>query len=266
MVEHDELMRQAVAALRASRTPTRDARARVFAALELQLGGPPGGFDPSGGGSAGGADGGVGGSAVAATSSAPASIGWVAKVVGATASLTGGGLLLVWAGAGALQTSSPEREPVRDEIAVTDTVDLGDVRLLEDDTGFPAEDDPAIAVYPRAPAKPRAVESLEPVVLAPTDTLTAELALLSAAKQASSPSAALALLEQHAREHPSGTMASEREALAVVTLCRLDRTDAARDRARVLIARRPSLPLLHRMRDDCQALTDLLRQVAPVNE
>jgi hypothetical protein len=190
----------------------------------------------------------------------------MAKVVGATVSMTGGGLLLVWAGAGALETTSPEHEQVRDEIAVIDTVEVGDVRPLEDVVGLPAEDDPAIEVYPGAPAKPRAVESLEPVALEPTDPLAAELALLSAAKRASTPSAALALLEQHVRAHPSGTMASEREALAVVALCQLDRTDAARDRARVLIAQRPSLPLLHRMRDQCPALTDLLRQVAPVNQ
>jgi hypothetical protein len=270
MVEHDDLMRQAVAALRASRTPTPDARARVFAALELQLGGPPGGFDTSGGGEAGGGAGGGAGaggsSATAGASSSAASVGWVAKVVGATASLTGGGLLLVWAGAGVLQTTSPERERVRNEVTVTDTVDGGDVRPLEDDTGLPAADDPAIAVYLGVPAKPRTIESPEPLVLEPADPLTAELALLSAAKQAGTPMTALALLDQHAREYPSGTMASEREALAVVALCRLDRTDAARDRARVLIAQRPSLPLLHRMRDECPALTDLLRQVAPVNE
>jgi hypothetical protein len=251
MVEHDELMRQAVAEFRAKRSPPPGARARVFAALQLQLGGPPGGFDPSGGGSAG-----------AGTSSTAASVGWTAKVVAATVSMAGGGLLLVWAGANVLQTPSPEREQVRDEITVVDTIDVGDVPPLED-AGIPAEDESAISVYPGAPTKPRAAASPEPPVLAPADTLTAELALLGAAKRASDPEAALVLLEQHAREYPSGTMAIEREALAVVALCRLDRTDAARDRARKLIAMRPSLPLLHHMRDECPALTNLLRQVAP---
>jgi hypothetical protein len=263
MVEHDELMRQAVAGLRASRTPTPGAQDRVFAALELQLGGPPGGFDPSGGAGGGGAGAG-GGSAAAGTSSTVVSVGWVAKVVGATVGLTGGGLLLVWTGASALQPSSGDRESVRDEVTVTDTVDVGDVRLLEDEAGLPAADEPAISVVPGARAKPRTADALEPIVLQqPTDTLSAELELLSAAKRASTPSAALALLEQHASEYPNGTMASEREALAVVALCQLDRTEEARARTRVLIAQRPSLPLLHHMRDECPALTNLLRQMEP---
>src|SRR5690606_32899453 len=103
--------------------------------------------------------------------------------------------------------------------------------------------------------KPDAAES--------ADTLAAEAALLGAAKRASSPEAALALLEQHAQEFPKGTMSSEREVLAVKTLCQLERTDEARTRARSLIAQRPGLPLLDRMRRDCPALADLLRQTSP---
>jgi hypothetical protein len=259
----DELTRQAVAGLRASRSPTPGAQDRVFAALELQLGGPPDGFDSSGGTGDGTGSGGGGGSAAAGASSSSASIGWVAKVVAATVSMTAGGLLLVWAVAGAVRPSSPEREPVRDEVVVTDTVNVGDVRLSEDEAVSPADDEPAITVNPGAPSKSHVVPSNAPVLEEPADIFAAELALLRAAKRATTPSAALALLEQHAREYPSGAMASEREALAVVALCRLERTDEARDRARVLIAQRPSLPLLHQMRGDCPALTNLLRQAAP---
>ena len=59
MVEHDERMRRAVTGLRASRSPTPGAEARVLAAVELQLGGPDGG---------GGSAAGEGGSAAAAGS------------------------------------------------------------------------------------------------------------------------------------------------------------------------------------------------------
>src|SRR5690606_5635318 len=121
-------------------------------------------------------------------------------------------------------------------------------------------DGPAISPDADAPTRPR---TSKPAELEPPDPLAAELALIGAAKRASSPSAALEQLEQHQREHPDGAMASEREALAVVALCRLDRTSEARARARALIAERPGMPLLDRMRRDCPALADLLRQTSP---
>lgn len=262
MVEHDEfssrsvtaeqLMRRAVAGVRASRSPTSDAQARVFAALELRLGGPLAGVDASD----------VDASTVgpAPTSTAPVTIDWVAKVIGATAGLTAAGLLLLRVAVGAVQTTTVDGEPRRDERTVSDTVDVGDTSVRDDPAREPVlETVPVKATRTAVSAKP----IVEPPELAPADTLAAELALVGAAKRASTPDAALVLLDQHAREYPSGAMESEREALAVVALCQVDRTDEARARARVLIAGRPGLPLLQGMRRDCPALADLLRQLPP---
>jgi hypothetical protein len=268
MVEHDELIRRAVEGLRASRNPTPGAESRVFAALELQLGGPPGGgFDPSGGGggaeSMGGGSVAASGSAGAGASTAPVTIGWVAKVIGATAGMTAGGLLLVRVGVGAVQAISGDGESTRDDAVETAEAEPADIRTTQADAEPtpPVEDDtPAISVHPGASTKPSVEPSVE---VEQADALAAELSLVGLATRAITPNAALVLLEQHAREYPNGTMASEREALAVVALCQLDRTEEARTRARILVAQRPGLPLLHRVRSECPALSDLLRQIAP---
>jgi hypothetical protein len=254
MVEHDELMRRAVAGVRASRSPTSEAQARVFAALERRLGGPLAGVDASDG---------VDTVGPAPASTVPVTIDWVAKVIGATVSLTAAGLLLLRIAVGAVQTTTVDGEPRRDERTVSDTVDVVDVAdtsVLRDHASEPMLE--AVPVKPARTPVP-AMPSPEPPELAPANTLAAELALVGAAKRASTPDAALMLLDQHAREYPSGVMASEREALAVVALCQLDRTGEARARARVLIAERPGLPLLQGMRRDCPALADLLRQLPP---
>ena len=115
MVEHDELMRRAVAGLRSRRSPAPGTEARVLAAIELQLGGgPTGGGEP--------AMGGGGGSAAAGGSSAPVTVAWIAKVVGATAGLTASGLLLLRLGAGVLQADA-------DEPASAEVVARTDVRI-----------------------------------------------------------------------------------------------------------------------------------------
>jgi hypothetical protein len=258
MVEHDklsarpaELMRRAVAGVRASRSPTPEAQARVFAALELRLGVPLADVDASDGMGTVGPD---------PATSAPVTIGWVAKVIGATAGLTVAGLLLLRVGVGALQTTTVEGEPHREQRSVSDTGKVGDTSARDDDAGEPVVETVPVNVAGTAvPAKP----IVKPRELAATDTLAAELALVGAAKRASTPDAALVLLDQHAREYPNGAMVSEREALAVVALCQVDRTDEARARARVLIAARPGLPLLQGMCRDCPALADLLRQLPP---
>jgi hypothetical protein len=257
MVEHDELLRRAVEGLRASRSPSIGAESRVFAALELQLGGPPG-FDPSGGGGSAAA-----GSSAAGASTAPVTIGWVAKVIGAIAGMTAGGLLLVRVGVGAVQMIAGDGGSVPDEVAATVEVEPADTSAIQgdDDPTSPVDaESPSIPVILRASAKPPVNKTVEVVQ---ADPLAAELALFGLAKRATTPNAALELLEQHVREYPKGAMASEREALAVVALCQLDRTQEARERARILVSQRPGLPLLHRMRSECPALSDLLRQIPP---
>lgn len=256
MAEHDELMRRAVEGLRASRSPTAEAKARVEAALQLQLGGPPGGFDPGGASTGGGSSGG----SVMASAAKPVTIGWAAKVVGATVGLTTGGLLAVQVGIGALSEPTSQRQPVRDEVVAVAATEPEEV--LEEQSQPPEEELGAITVTGRVLPKPRVQEPTQDDV-EPADALAAELALIQAAKRARTPSAALELLEQHALDFPNGTMESEREALAVVALCQLDRPEDARTRARSLVAQRPGLPLLERMRSECPVLTDLLRQTVP---
>jgi hypothetical protein len=256
MVEHDELMRRAVEGLRASRSPTPGAEARVLASLELQLGGPP---DPGGGPSTDGGAGMTAGSA--ASTGTSATMAWVAKVVGATTALTAGGLLAIQVGIGALQGPTADQQAVADEVvAVAET----QPEKTHAQQAQPPEEEEleAIPVTAGALPKPR-VQVPTQVEVDLTDALAAELALIEAAKRASTPSVALERLEQHAREFPNGTMASEREALAVVALCQLDRPQDARTRARSLVAKRPGLPLLQRMRSECPVLTDLLRQTTP---
>jgi hypothetical protein len=244
MVERDELMHRAVAGLRASRSPASGAQARVLAALELELGGPSGGD----GGLAGG-----GGSA------APVTAGWIAKVVGATAGLTAGGLLVMRLGVGVMRALAGEEEPAQEQAKVEAEPAEQQVALADPPALVEAESAVAIHEHVAAPSKRPA----KPSEAASADTLAAEAALIGAAKRASAPEATLELLEQHAEKFPDGKMASEREVLAVKALCQLDRTDEARTRARSLIAQRPGLPLLDRMRRDCPALADLLRQTSP---
>lgn len=264
MAEHDELsarpgnradlMRRAVAGVRANRSPTAEAQARVFAALELRLGVPLADADASDLSTAGS------GPTTTPPPTPPVTIGWVAKIIGATAGLTVAGLVLLRVGVGALQTTTVDDAPRRDQPTVSETVEVGDVTALDDDASEPVfETVPVKATRTAVAAKPVA----KPRELAAADTLAAELALIGAAKRANTPEATLVLLDQHAREHPNGAMVSEREALAVVALCRIGRTDEARARARVLIAARPGLPLLQCMCRDCPALEDLLRQLPP---
>jgi hypothetical protein len=95
---------------------------------------------------------------------------------------------------------------------------------------------PATSV-PRAPAvpepeRPRAARPA-PASAAARDDLAEEVRILRAAEQslASSPGESLRLGEEHRRRFPRGTLAQEREVVAIDALVRLGRMDAARTRA-----------------------------------
>jgi hypothetical protein len=79
----------------------------------------------------------------------------------------------------------------------------------------------------------------------------AELALLERAQHVlrSDPSAALALAEQHRAQFARGTLAQEREVLAVEALLRLGRRAAAEKRARAFAQRYPESSHLVRVHD-----------------
>lgn len=94
------------------------------------------------------------------------------------------------------------------------------------------EPSPAPVPMPAAPeARPRRSPRVAPS--APASSPAAELALLVPARKlvAVDPARALTLIEQHRSEHARGAFAEEREVLAVESLLRLGRTQAARTRA-----------------------------------
>lgn len=89
-----------------------------------------------------------------------------------------------------------------------------------------------------------------PTAAAPEEPLVREASMLGAAVASidSDPAAALANLDHHAREFPSGQMAAEREFLAVRALLNLHRDAEARVRGEALASRFPSSPYVARVR------------------
>ena len=89
-----------------------------------------------------------------------------------------------------------------------------------------------------------------PTVAAAEDPV-AELALLERAQRVlrSDPAAALALAETHRTRMPQGTLAQEREMLAIEALFRLDRDAQAQRRARAFEQRYPHSSHRPRLRD-----------------
>jgi hypothetical protein len=67
------------------------------------------------------------------------------------------------------------------------------------------------------------------------------------------PRAALAMLNEHARRFPSGTLWEEREASRVFALCKLGNAAAARAGAEAFVRRSPHSPFVDRVRAACQA-------------
>lgn len=120
--------------------------------------------------------------------------------------------------------------------------------------------DVAPIVVPEAPTKGRRVVEA-PAAAAraaagptPASSLSAETALLESARAAlgrGDASTALALLEDHEREFPSGALVEERLASEVFALCGLGRrADAARVAAD-LLQRAPGSPLRARVLESC---------------
>jgi hypothetical protein len=207
MLELDETTRRA---LSQRYGPTPDAQARVLTGLRSTLSGPLGPGGGEGAPPSAGPSGGVG-QAV-----------WIAKICAATAGLTGGGLLVLKLGATVL-AGSDERDaaevPAKIEAPTLDRESMSPPAASE----APAEPaTPApVAVPIQTPTKPR--------TNATGSTLAAELALLDAAERirSSDPEAALARLEQHRKDFPTGALAPERERLRLEVSCALGREPAA---------------------------------------
>jgi hypothetical protein len=226
MLELDEATRRA---LSRHYGPTPEAQARVLDELRGQLGpGGPGGGEqspPEGGQGQGPPAGGA------------EQLTWVAKVVGATAGLTGAGLLVVKLGAMTLAGASPRSptttvEPPAASARASEPGESGEARSAPESPSAGRE-----AVAASIGEVPQARErDPGPRLSTRADAkrgLAAELALLDTAQRlrTNDPEAALARLERHRREFPAGSLTPEREALRVELLCILGRhAQAARVR------------------------------------
>jgi hypothetical protein len=247
MAELETDVARAVDDLRTRRSPPPGAKARVHALLEARLGGfdpdpDQGGPEPSGGGSSGaGIDG-----------------AFAAKVVGATTALTVGGLLVLKLSVLAVRSLSPAHAPA---VAVGEpAVHAPAAELVE----VPAEPEPEPSKEPATnevelAAAPARVRSGPKPVLAsqpsePEPDISAELALIDAARQSATPEATIKQLHEHAQRFPGGVLRDEREALWAIASCQRNDFADARTRADELAARRPNSPLLDRVNRACPEL------------
>ncbi|HEU0033444.1 MAG TPA: hypothetical protein VFQ53_22585 [Kofleriaceae bacterium] len=118
------------------------------------------------------------------------------------------------------------------------------------------------------PAEPAPVETVEPAPPAPpapppvqidTRRLAAEVAVLDrarAALRAGDGTAALAALDEHAREFSDGALVAEAEVVRIETLIHNRQSAAARERAASFLSRFPQSPLARRVR----SLLDRLKE------
>jgi hypothetical protein len=223
-------------ALCAADQPPPGAEDRVLAAI---LG--PTGAGPPDGGSGPAADGGQW------------TLGYAAKVVGATIGLTAGGLALVAITAAGIREDRAPRQPH----TVIETPAELEVRTTDEREpaaeAAPILDAPDPASTPPAPVKPEPSGRTSPLQTpGPTPTIEAELALMKVARGSDDPSQALAALEQHRREFASGVLAAEREVLRVETLCALGQSTRAKAVAAEFIADYPGHPLRSRVEPTCR--------------
>ena len=250
--------------LRSQRSPAPDRQARVWAALEGQLGGPPDG--PADGGSSPSAgELGSGGS----TPSAGLSWPYAAKVVGATLALTAAGLLGLGVVARVVQREAePAQRSARAEPAsVPASSPASSPGSIADETvpsGVEDQAPQAVSAPPPRSGQPSAGERAprrapdRAVPSAEASDIRAELVHIEAARVAASPQTALVELKAHARRFPNGSLADEREVLWVLASCELDQLKDAEARARRFLDRRPQSPLIDRMLTGCPALAGSL--------
>jgi hypothetical protein len=111
---------------------------------------------------------------------------------------------------------------------------------------------PPSANVAAAPAKP--VTPVAPVT--PITDVSAELALLRDAHDAlrnGDGARALALLDEHGRRFPRGSLVEEREAARVLALCKVGRAVEARDAASRFLREHPQSPQAERVAHACDA-------------
>lgn len=129
------------------------------------------------------------------------------------------------------------------------------VDAVEDGPAAPASPAPVASRPPRGGAERRRVASpaVEPGPVPSAGDELESMRLLRDAEQRLERDAAasLRLLERHAQRFPRSTLALEREALTVIALCRLGRTDAGRERQRELLRSHDGSVYAARVRSAC---------------
>ncbi|HMI91281.1 MAG TPA: hypothetical protein VK509_07955 [Polyangiales bacterium] len=178
----------------------------------------------------------------------------------------GGGWLLALVGFGAALLSPPAAQPQASSVqvvsearvhvsAISPTPRLAPLPLASAERVAPAAPSPRVA-RARARAAKVAAPARVPSALGRTPMPEAELQLLLRARRSlrRDPSAARALLEQHAATYPDGVFAQERELISVEALLRQRARSEAFWRAERFIARYPSSPYAVRLRSMLEQL------------
>ncbi|NVB42306.1 hypothetical protein G6O69_31070 [Pseudenhygromyxa sp. WMMC2535] len=275
MAELPEQLRRDLAKLasaRAHASPPPGAEARVYAALEaaspwpqVELDAPPDAQNAGPQPDIGAAELlEVGARGVAGA----AKLAWGAKVVAITLALTGGGLLGLRGVVLATRAISPPPATSLDPRSQTGSPAPASppahqaappqAQPAPEDASVqppPPSSEPPAALPPKAAAKPAAAPLARYASRASSpEDLAAELALLEAARAASSPAAALEQLQRHEQRYPEGVLAMERDLLTIENLCALERFDAARTRERRFARDHADSPQLTKLRTRCPQL------------
>ncbi len=234
----DDAPEIAARAMRAARSdaPKPEELSRMEALLMARIAAlGAGGTGGAGAGGSGGASGGTSGGA--GTSAGSATAAGTSAAVGGTSTfvtLAGGAAVLALVGAAFvgkswLAGSAPASSPS----GMTSPVPC--VAVAPSNTPLPSASLSSVPVVtldelPRAPSGSSSVQKA-PVVAAVVDE-AAETKLLGDAQSAvkSDPAAALRACNEHAKRFPGGSLAQEREALAIEALVRLGRKDEAEKR------------------------------------
>lgn len=258
-----------LAELRAQTGPDAAARQRMWAELALAGGPEPDldrepDLDPEpdvgdGGASTGGLE----------------QLGYAAKVVGATASMTAAGLLALRLGVLGVRALAPGDPAVDTELEVeTHALEEAEPEpeaAIEPEGGEPSLEEPSAGgaepgALPEAPAAKAPAQAELPGAAAgaaeggsgtkgestgASGSLAAELELLQAAREAPDSASALAQLAEHRRRFPEGQLVDERELLAVERACTSSPSEA-QAAAQTLLAR--GRLGLARVREACPSL------------
>lgn len=147
-------------------------------------------------------------------------------------------------------TNADAREPVTQPVAETgaqavlaeviDTPQTPRVEVTEETSPLAVER----TIAPRGSTRRRGVTSVSVAAAPPASAVgngklnpQGELAILNGAQDAlaQAPRRALSLVQDHARDYPSGVFAQEREVIAIEALIKLQRSDAAAARGRAFL-------------------------------